>query len=150
MAFDRWNGSVCVVIAVGMQTDVAGAGRHPGGDQHGVQAASDPVGPLVRPQRVVGLQGEAVFDGDEVERAALGFADQVSPVTRRQQFGGPGVRLAPRRRVPTRPVERDGEMEKIREIGHGAFSLSVAFLEATPCGVCNIPLPPTQFSVLAG
>ena len=116
MAFDRWNGSVCVAIAVGNEADVAGARRDPGGDQHGVQPAADAVGALVGPQRVVGLQGQAVFDGDEVQQAPLGLADQVGPVARGQQLGGAGVGLAPGGGVPTRSVERDGEVDVCRRI----------------------------------
>ena len=111
MAFDRWKGSVCVVIAVGMRPMWLVSGRHPGGDQYGVQSASDAVGSLVGPQRVVELEGEAVFDGDEVQQSPFGFADQVSPVSGGQQLGGAGVGLAPGGGVPTRAVERDGEVD---------------------------------------
>ncbi len=52
---------------------MAGHRRDPGRDQHRVQAAADPVGALVPAKPLIGLQVEPVFDGDEIEQAALGL-----------------------------------------------------------------------------
>ena len=119
MAFDAWKGSVWVVITVGHQPDVAGAGCDPRGDERGVEAAAHPIGPIVGAQRVVGLQRQAVLDGDEVQQAAFGLGDQVGPVAGCQQVGGPGVGLTPGRGMPSRAVECDGEMKSIGATGHG-------------------------------
>ena len=80
------------------EADVPGGGRDPGRDQHGVQTAPDPVGAVVGLEAVVGLQGQPVLDGDEVEQAALGLADQVGPVAGGEQLAAGG-----RRARATRP-----------------------------------------------
>ena len=88
-----------------------GQRRDPVRDQHRVQSAPDLVGAVVLGRKPIGLQPERVLDGDEVGQTALGLADQVEPVIGGEQFGRPGGRLPPRGRVPTRAVERDGQVE---------------------------------------
>ena len=61
-------------------------------------------------ERVVGLQAQAVLDGDEVEQPALGLGDQVGPVAGREQVGRAGVGLAPGGGVPAGAVQGDGQV----------------------------------------
>jgi len=82
---------------------VAGRRADPGRDQDGVQAAADPVGALVATEAVVGLEVKPVFDGDEVEQAALGLPRQVDPVGRGEEAVRPGVRLPPGGRCQPAP-----------------------------------------------
>ncbi|HEY5015930.1 MAG TPA: hypothetical protein VII59_04050 [Streptosporangiaceae bacterium] len=95
----------------------------PGRDQHGVQPTADAVGPFVTPEVVIGLQVEAVLDGDEVEQAALGPLRQVYPVGRREETVRLGVLLAPCCRVPAGAIERDSQVQGacrgMRCWGHG-------------------------------
>src|ERR1039458_4078302 len=106
-----WNGSVWVSTAVGNrpmflvsganQRDVPGQRRDRSRDEHRVQPPAHLVdwpGRPGRPGRLAvagGLQAQAVFDQDKVEQAALGLADQVGPVARREELARSRLRLAP-------------------------------------------------------
>jgi len=91
---------------------VAGHRGHPGRDEYGIEPSADLVAAPVRLPRARGLQAEPVFDGDEVEQAALGLLYQVRPVPGREQIGRAGTWLAPRGRMPAGAVERKRQMER--------------------------------------
>ena len=93
------------------EPDVPGGGGGPGRDQHRVEAAPDPVGAGVGRQAVVGLQVQAVLNGEEVQQAAFGVAGQLGPVTGGEQPLRLGIRLAPRGGMPASAVESDREMQ---------------------------------------
>ena len=103
------------------EPDVPGDGRHPGRDQHRVQAAADPVGALVAAEPVVGLQVEPVLDRDEVEQAAFRLLDEVHPVGGGEKPLRLRVRFPPGGRVPARVVERDREMQGVHEPTIGSY-----------------------------
>src|ERR1017187_3251453 len=96
------------------QPAVSGQRRDPSRDEHRVQPPAHLVDWPGRPGRLAvagGLQAQAVFDRDKVEQAALGLADQVGPVARREELARSRLRLAPRGGVPAGAVERDGEVQ---------------------------------------
>ena len=105
MALEMWNGSVWVTTTVGTSPMCAGQRRHPGRDQHRVQAPGHR-----RSVRRATADREAVLDGDEVEQAALGLGDEVGPVPGGEQLGRAGPRLAPRGGMPARAVEGDRQV----------------------------------------
>lgn len=92
-----------------------------GGEQHRVDAAPDLVGAVVGPVEGGGLEAEGVLEGDEVEQAPLGLGDEVGPVGGVEQLAGPGALLAPGRRMPARPVEREGQVQGSGDVGGGFF-----------------------------
>lgn len=94
------------------QSDVPGQRCDAGGGEHRVQPPADLVRAPVGPFRRGGLEGEGVLEGDEVQQSGLGFGDGIGPVAGREEFAGPGARLAPGGRVPARAVERDGEVQR--------------------------------------
>lgn len=96
---------------------MAGHRRDPCGDQHGVQAPAYLVGTRVRLAVAGGLQAEAVLDRDEVEQAALGFGDDVGPVTRGEQLVRAGPGFAPGSGMPAGAVERDGQVQGGGQVG---------------------------------
>jgi hypothetical protein len=63
---------------------------------------------------VVGLQVEAVLDGEEVEQAAFGLLGQLGPVAGGEQPLRLRVRLAPRGGMPARAVEGDRQVQESR------------------------------------
>jgi hypothetical protein len=103
------------------QADVPGERRDAGGDEDGVEPAAHPVGAVVGPEPVVGLQREGVLEGDQVEQAGLGLADQVGPVPGGEQLRRAGVRLAPGSGVPAGAVQGDGQVQVagVQGVRHG-------------------------------
>ena len=101
------------------QPDVPGGGRDPGRDQHRVQAAADPVGARVGPEVVVGLQVQAVLDGEEVQQPALGLLSQLGPVAGGEQSLRLRVGLAPRAGMPASAVEGNRQVQGGRPARRG-------------------------------
>jgi len=58
-----------------------------GGDEHRVQPATNPIGPIVGVKVNVGLRAQRVFNRHEVQQAAFGLGNQISPVARIEQLG---------------------------------------------------------------
>jgi hypothetical protein len=96
------------------EPDVLGGGGGPGRDQHRVQAAPDPVGAGVGLETFVGLQVEAVLDGEEVKQATFGLLSQLGPVAGGEQPLRLRVRLAPRGGMPAGAVEGDRQVQGSR------------------------------------
>ena len=105
MAFEMWNGSVCVTITVGISPMCRVSGATRAAISTASRRPGHPVG------RATDWTTEAVLDGDEVEQAALGLGDDVGPVAAGEQLGRAGPRLAPRGGMPAGAVERDGQVE---------------------------------------
>ncbi len=97
----------------GNQADVTGQRSHSVRHQHRVQPAAHTIGPRLGAGPVAGLQTERVLDGDDVEQPGFCLADQIRPVTGREQLIRTGRRLAPRGRVPAGAVQRHSQMERI-------------------------------------
>lgn len=85
-----------------------------GGGEYRVQPPADLVRTPVGPVGGGRLEGEGVFEGDEVEQSGFGLGYGIGPVAGCEEFTGPGTRLAPGGRVPARAVERDGEVQRFR------------------------------------
>jgi hypothetical protein len=117
------------------EPDVPGGGRCPRRDQHRVQAAADPVGAGVGLEVVVGLEVEAVLDGEEVKQAAFGLLGQLGPVAGGEQPPWLRVRLAPRGGMPAGAVEggrqvqgsRGGHDDLRSESGGGTTRITECF-----------------------
>ena len=62
------------------QPYVADQRGHSRRHEDGVQAAAYLVGPSIRPVGARRLQGERVFDGDEINQTLFGFGDEINPV----------------------------------------------------------------------
>ena len=151
MAFEMWNGSVCVVVATGMIPTLAVSGADTGGDQNRVEPA-ERLGPFALQGASCSSTGGAVSPRSCTKSSPAHSASWISPT----QYLGPKTSRASTSAsrhdggVPAHAVESHGEVRRRHRWGPRRHRLKrrgrgdAAPAATDPSGVCEEGGLPTR------